>query len=524
MTALALTRLSSVADLFAPVDLDLVANLIRAHDDLQARVRRVHTTTQDGPAIAYFAAGAARSDSDLGRISLSSFQLAPALAALGADHWSKLISLAGLLEIMPEKRRREWLDQIERHECPPFTLDTIQATMAAQLGARADYFAEKVDGIFGALSRRHVTNKTAKFGPRLIIPRMIGKDGWPDYYSGHLHDLRGVCATLAGTETPNHQATHTLLHAAARSPGQWLMVDGGLLRIRVYTGVGTAHLEIHQDLIPKLNLVLAHHAARTLGETRVRGPAPKVAKPTTWALMSRPLPGAVRAALGDARLDWAGETLTWYGADRDRPLRAEVRRVIRSLGGVPGREPGTWSFGYPVRSVLDEVLASGCVPDTAAHQFYPTPGHLADRMVALAAVVVLDVLEPSAGHGAIASRLPVDQVTCVEVSALHVAILRAKGLRVHQADFLTWASTRPHWSRIVMNPPFGDGRWQAHLTRAVSLLALGGRVVAMLPASARLSTVPTDLGLAEVTWSEVLTGEFAGTSVSTVILTGVRDR
>ena len=87
MTALALTRLSSVADLFAPVDLDLVANLIRAHDDLQARVRRVHTTTQDGPAIAYFAAGAARSDSDLGRISLSSFQLAPALAALGADHW-----------------------------------------------------------------------------------------------------------------------------------------------------------------------------------------------------------------------------------------------------------------------------------------------------------------------------------------------------------------------------------------------------------------------------------------------------
>jgi len=35
-----------------------------------------------------------------------------------------------------------------------------------------------------------------------------------------------------------------------------------------------------------------------------------------------------------------------------------------------------------------------------------------------------------------------------------------------------------------MNPPFSQGRWQAHVEAAATLLAPGGRLVAIVPASA----------------------------------------
>ena len=119
--------------------------------------------------------------------------------------------------------------------------------------------------------------------------------------------------------------------------------------------------------------------------------------------------------------------------------------------------------------------------------------------------------------GGLADLLPKERTECVEISALHCKVLESKGFRTQKADFLGWKAGS--FNRIVMNPPFSEGRWQAHTLHAAGMLRDKGVLVAILPASARKSfTVP---GL-QCEWHGPYDNEFAGTSVSVVILKAVR--
>jgi 16S rRNA G1207 methylase RsmC len=96
---------------------------------------------------------------------------------------------------------------------------------------------------------------------------------------------------------------------------------------------------------------------------------------------------------------------------------------------------------------------------------------------------------------------------------------------VHEADFIKWADDAQRqgrrWDRIVMNPPFSDGRAQAHIEAAAQLLAPGGRLVAVLPAGVRGKEVLPGL---RHEWSGPHHNAFAGTSVSVAILVATREQ
>ncbi|OTI16625.1 methyltransferase, partial [Pseudomonas aeruginosa] len=93
--------------------------------------------------------------------------------------------------------------------------------------------------------------------------------------------------------------------------------------------------------------------------------------------------------------------------------------------------------------------------------------------------------------------------------------LKAKGHHVIPADFLKFQPAG-NFDRIVMNPPFSEGRWQAHLQHAASMLnSVGGRLVAILPASTKGKQLLEGF---DHEYSQVFENEFAGTSVSVVIL------
>ena len=125
------------------------------------------------------------------------------------------------------------------------------------------------------------------------------------------------------------------------------------------------------------------------------------------------------------------------------------------------------------------------------------------------------MLEPSAGQGGLADLLPKERTLCIEVAALNCKVLEAKGHRVAQADFINFAeSTGSRFDRIVMNPPFSDGRAEAHTRAAASLLRPGGRLVAILPSGMRGKDIP---GFT-CTWSAPMSGQFPGVSVDVVIL------
>jgi hypothetical protein len=245
--------------------------------------------------------------------------------------------------------------------------------------------------------------------------------------------------------------------------------------------------------------------------------APKK-KAKTFTMMGRPLPFAVLKILDDLRIK--GCAVTYGYAQTDNASGKEVKRVLESIGGV--RTDNGWSFDYDPTDVIREIRLSGCVPDKVSHQYYPTPENVALAAVALADIGPDDLcLEPSAGQGGLADYMPKAHTACIEISALHCAILKAKGHNVTQADFLAWATIpkKPQFDRVILNPPYSEGRWLAHLQAAASVLAPGGRVVCILPASQRGKDLIPGL---EYEWSPVFANQFDGTSIDVAIYAGSR--
>lgn len=443
------------------------------------------------------------------------FALDPAVKALDAAYWQRALELTDVIEAMPAKRREEWHRLVTEHETPPFSRESVVSTLQDLLAQRHRFFAERVDGIFQSLSREHVTNRPEGFSKRMIIAYVISM-GMAEYGRAcTIGDLRCVIARFMGRDEPRYNDTARAIEFARRERcGEWTVLDGGALRMRVYKN-GNAHLEVHPEMAWRLNAVLASLYPNAIPEEHRRRPKRK--PPKDFVLYSRPLPFAVIELLtdGSVQRDEPHVFRLHYNAPKN-PAHREACDVLAVLGGVQWRD-GTFVFDYPVSPVLREVAASGMLPDQRAHQYYPTPRELAERVVAAAEIEPHHtVLEPSAGQGAIAELLPIS-ATLLEISDLHCEILRAKGRDPIRADFLRWSPGR-RFDRIVMNPPFAGGAWDRHLEHAAELVAAGGRIVAVLPAGA-----PARRGLLpgwSCTWSDP--EPFPGTSIEVVVL--VADR
>jgi hypothetical protein len=212
------------------------------------------------------------------------------------------------------------------------------------------------------------------------------------------------------------------------------------------------------------------------------------------------------------------------GEHSDKHAMAEAYRVLASIGGVRVAGKRYVQFDYDPDDVIGEIVCSGCVPDHRSHQFYPTPDHLATFAAELLNVhdgEYLYVLEPSAGTGQLIAALPSNcRVTAVEVSGLHCAVLKSRfpAATVIEGDFLV-LPTACVYDRVLMNPPFDRGQWQSHLEHAARSVVPTGKLVAILPASAKGKDVLPGWTLE---WFGPFSNEFAGTSVSVNILRAVR--
>lgn len=528
---------------FAPSSTDMVHSLIARYRQARERIATVAAFSNGDECksvIGYFLDG--NSTEDRGRHSMAMtadqmFKEEGAIAALNSAYWSEALALTDVYDAMPQARRDEWNKVIREKKAPEFEDEVVRATLQDLLNSRAKFMAERVDGIFRALSGTHVTNSPAAFRNRMIIAHLVTSYGTTAYERvGYINDLRCVIAKFMGRGEPAWNATSSIVDFARKERrGEWVTIDGGALRLRAYK-CGTAHLEVHPDMAWRLNCVLAQlYPLAIPPEFREK---PKK-KPKDFVMMGRPLPFPVIEALSSLEPAYNfvsnDSTSAWrepYRKERinnavqfrygqwpeDKTVRDEVERVIAYLGGVKvdnGRNGHWYEFEYAPGEAIREVMASGCLPDQKAHQYYATPENLAQVAVEMAQIRPGDVcLEPSAGTGGLANLMPKDRTYCVEISALHCKVLKAKGFNVIHGDFLKWDAKGP-FDRIVMNPPFASGRWQLHIEHAVSLLRKGGRLVAILPASAKNKDVLPGL---KKTWSRVFENEFAGTSVDVVIL------
>lgn len=514
---------------FAPVSSDIFNELLGQYQAMRKRIEALAEmmTGEAAGAVSYFIDGNRDNYSRYAPSVDKLFNVKGGIAALNAAYWSKTLALTDVLDMMPQKRRDEWNKTIREMTAPDFTEEAVRPTITELLNMRAQFLSERVDGIFRGLSGDHVTNAPEGFGKRMIFSGVLGYGSQYHNPRGLVNDLRCVVAKFMGRDEPKYSASEALIEALKGNWGQWVSIDGGALRIRLYMK-GTAHLEVHPDMAWRLNSILANlHPLAIPAEFRQR----PTKKAKTFTMMGRPLPfavleilhsmTAVREFVGEKRFDSKAVIVPnarQFGyQDRDKAAAAEAVRVLVSIGGAQV-SPGIFHFDYEPGEVLSELVLTGCIPDQKAHQFYPTPESLARIAVDLADIEEgHTVLEPSAGMGGLADLLPKERTECVEISALHCKVLESKGYRTQQADFLNWKAGA--FNRIVMNPPFSEGRWQAHTQHAASMLRDQGVLVAILPASARKSFTLPELA---VEWHGPYENEFAGTSVSVVILKATR--
>lgn len=517
------------AEFFAPVASDVVDSLIGQYQSTRQRIDAIYglIAGEMAGAMEYILEGNSSHDRSPPSVKtlFSDEGKAKAIAALNSAYWSKAMHLTDVLDYMPQARRDEWNDKLRnplgrkernRHTgelellpLPEFEEDTVRSTLQGLISSRQKFFGERVDGIFRALSGEHVTNCPQGFGKRMIISYVHG-----GYYAtercGYINDLRAVIAKFMGRDEPKWNSSQSVVNHAYKQHGQWITLDGGALRIRCYLK-GTAHLEVHPDMAWRLNSVLASMYPRAI-PPEFRSKPKKPAK--DFVMMIRPLPFAVLEIISNLRKGRDGFRYFFGYGDLDKHAKSEAIRVLESIGGVLGKS-GYIEFDYAPSLVIAEVIASGCIPDDKSHQFYPTPDRLAHRVVELAEIEPHhECLEPSAGTGAIADLMPKDRTLCLEISSLRCKVLESKEFRTVQTDFLKFQSGNK-FDRICMNPPFDQGRWKAHLEAAASLVNDGGRIVAILPSGAKNSA---SLPGFDLTWHGPFDNEFAGASVSVVIL------
>ncbi|MET0374003.1 MAG: hypothetical protein ABW128_07065 [Rhizorhabdus sp.] len=161
--------------------------------------------------------------------------------------------------------------------------------------------------------------------------------------------------------------------------------------------------------------------------------------------------------------------------------------------------------------------------------YFPTPAALVERMIAEAYLPEgADVLEPSAGSGAIADALrdAGHNVTCVERHATLCSILEAKGHKVIAGDFQE-AADLGQFDAVLMNPPFEKGQDCHHVDLAWSYVKPGGALVAIMGAGVMFRSTSPYRGFRAFvaehggTFEEIPAGTFkeSGTGVASVLLT-----
>lgn len=176
----------------------------------------------------------------------------------------------------------------------------------------------------------------------------------------------------------------------------------------------------------------------------------------------------------------------------DRDLYVRVNKVLEALGGKWSRKDRGHVFQEEAAEKIAEALGTGRAVDIKkSFEFFPTPPAVISMMIQRAEPIEpkMKILEPSAGHGAIADAVSnytfqaygsAAGVDVVEIEPSNRKVLKSKGYKLVGKDFLKFK--KKGYDRILMNPPFSKQQDIDHVMHAFKLLAPEGVLVAVMGA------------------------------------------
>lgn len=221
----------------------------------------------------------------------------------------------------------------------------------------------------------------------------------------------------------------------------------------------------------------------------------------------------------------------------DRKLYEQVNKALMAMGGKWNRSAKAHVFDSDPSELMEQALETGEVTSIKKElQYFQTPEEVVDVMLQklMGFPSVKRVLEPSAGEGAIATRLEGAgyKVDVCEKHEPFRAKLAAAGFKVlPETDFLA-VEAKGEYDAVVANPPFTRQQDVEHVSHMLDMVRPGGVVVAVMSAGVTFrDTRKTREFLdklnrmcGEHTVEALPDGAFkaSGTMVSTVLLVAAR--
>jgi len=197
-------------------------------------------------------------------------------------------------------------------------------------------------------------------------------------------------------------------------------------------------------------------------------------------MITKKLSPEVLTILKTAKID--GLTLRLTCAKLDRQLYLEVNEALEALGGNWNKKTQGHDFKENPTEKLQNAILTGEVTPPSKNGYFPTPKPIVRQLIELADIKAgMDVLEPSAGQGAIAEELRSigAKVVCCEILPENIEVLKQKGYELAAEDFFTF-NQNDSVDRVVMNPPFEQEADIDHVLHAYDMLKQNGLLVSVM--------------------------------------------
>lgn len=350
---------------------------------------------------------------------------------------------------------------------PPLTIDTAKATFGDYLTRPRFHILRGVAEVFTSLDPAYKSHTKVRIGAK-GLPKRVILNGWGEYSYGYardrFRDMVNALAVLRGQ--PAIENTEMQAIDLAHAQGEDAKLDG-----RSYSKRDRYNPEKIEEFATLDRGLTVRRFAN--GNAHVFF--------DKWALID----------INNALAEFYGEVLPDAEEEGVKPSASTA--VAKDL-----------QFYWSPRAVIDEALDFAGVPN---------PKHYSRGR---SEVPVVRVLEPSCGDGRIldAVRELDHKALGIEYHPGRAAEAKAKGHAVLTANFLEQPATA-EFDFVVMNPPFYGRHYVQHVRHAYKFLKPGGKLVAILPATARY-----DHDELKGEWRDLPVASFAeaGTNVPTTML------